>query len=166
MNVLCIGIVLNHVLAFDFFTVSLTVSELAKEFGKTTKDITWGITLVLMFRSVGSIAFGIAADRYGRKWPFVVNNLLFIILELGTGFCQTYNQFLAVRALFGIAMGGLYGNAAGQWNRKLCVCALLTIYSHCTRRLSGRGSWSHQWNAAARLCIRLPACCRLRSCSR
>lgn len=55
---------------------------------------------------------GIAADRYGRKWPFVVNNLLFIVLELGTGFCQTYKQFLACRALFGIAMGGLYGNAA------------------------------------------------------
>ncbi|KAF2435520.1 carboxylic acid transporter protein-like protein [Tothia fuscella] len=98
--------------AFDFFTVSLTVSDLAETFGKTNKDITWGITLVLMLRSVGSIAFGIAADRYGRKWPFIVNNILFIILELGTGFCQTYNQFLACRALFGIAMGGLYGNAA------------------------------------------------------
>lgn len=55
---------------------------------------------------------GIAADRYGRKWPFVVNNILFIVLELGTGFCQTYDQFLACRALFGVAMGGLYGNAA------------------------------------------------------
>ena len=55
---------------------------------------------------------GIAADRYGRKWPFVVNNILFIVLELGTGFCRTYKQFLACRALFGIAMGGLYGNAA------------------------------------------------------
>ncbi|EKG14114.1 General substrate transporter [Macrophomina phaseolina MS6] len=98
--------------AFDFFTVSLTVEELAEEFGKSKKDITWGITLVLMLRSIGSIIFGIAADRWGRKWPFVVNNVLFIILELGTGFCNTYEQFLGVRALFGIAMGGLYGNAA------------------------------------------------------
>lgn len=65
-----------------------------------------------MFRSVGAIIFGIAADRYGRKWPFVVNNVLFIVLELGTGFCNTYKQFLAVRSLYGIAMGGLYGNAA------------------------------------------------------
>ncbi|KAA8628001.1 hypothetical protein SMACR_09437 [Sordaria macrospora] len=98
--------------AFDFFTVSLTVEELAEDFGKTNTDITWGITLVLMLRSIGAILFGIAADRYGRKWPFVVNNLLFIVLELGTGFSQTYSQFLACRALFGIAMGGLYGNAA------------------------------------------------------
>ncbi|EMC96425.1 hypothetical protein BAUCODRAFT_70264 [Baudoinia panamericana UAMH 10762] len=98
--------------AFDFFTVSLTVSDLAVTFNETTKNITWGITLVLMFRSVGAIIFGLAADRYGRKWPFVVNNLLFIALELGTGFTRTYRQFLACRALFGIAMGGLYGNAA------------------------------------------------------
>jgi SHS family lactate transporter-like MFS transporter len=98
--------------AFDFFTVSLTVTDLAKSFDKTKADITWGITLVLMLRSVGSIIFGLAADRYGRKWPFIVNNILFIVLELGTGFCQTYEQFLGVRALFGIAMGGLYGNAA------------------------------------------------------
>ncbi|KAI5861507.1 MFS general substrate transporter [Durotheca rogersii] len=98
--------------AFDFFTVSLTVRDLAETFDKTNTDITWGITLVLMFRSVGSILFGIAADRYGRKWPFIVNNILFIALELGTGFCNTYGQFLACRALFGVAMGGLYGNAA------------------------------------------------------
>ena len=54
--------------AFDFFTVSLTVEDLAETFDKTNADITWGITLVLMFRSVGSTIFGIAADRYGRKW--------------------------------------------------------------------------------------------------
>ncbi|KAG5912824.1 hypothetical protein E4U42_001796, partial [Claviceps africana] len=160
--------------SFDFFTVSLTVRELANDFGKTPADITWGITLVLMFRSVGSILFGIASDRWGRKWPFIVNNLLFIVLELtgepvmtgldhvasiwktmyslpepadlaklgkskygtkhreltywilslqaaqkekkgslkGTAFCQTYSQFLACRAMFGVAMGGIYGNAA------------------------------------------------------
>ncbi|GAB0132991.1 hypothetical protein EsDP_00001411 [Epichloe bromicola] len=98
--------------AFDFFTVSLTVNDLAEDFGTSPADITWGITLVLMFRSVGSVASGIASDRWGRRWPFIVNNLLFIVLELGTGFCQTYRQFLACRALFGVAMGGLYGNAA------------------------------------------------------
>ena len=44
--------------AFDFFTVSLTVPELAKQFHKENTQITWGITLVLMFRSVGSVLFG------------------------------------------------------------------------------------------------------------
>ena len=98
--------------AFDFFTVSLTVPQLAKQFGKTNADITWGISLVLMLRFVGATIFGLAADAYGRKWPYVANCALFIILELGTGFTQTYAQFLGVRSLFGIAMGGIYGNCA------------------------------------------------------
>jgi SHS family lactate transporter-like MFS transporter len=97
--------------SFDFFSVSLTITPLAAQFEKNVIDITWGITLVLMLRTVGSIIFGLAADRYGRKWPFIVNNALFIIFELATGFCRTYRQFLACRALFGIAMGGMYGNA-------------------------------------------------------
>lgn len=65
-----------------------------------------------MLRSVGSIIFGIASDRWNRKWPFVVNMLLFIALELGASFSQTWQQFMATRALYGIAMGGLFGNVA------------------------------------------------------
>lgn len=65
-----------------------------------------------MLRSVGSVIFGVVSDRYGRKWPFIINNVLFIVLELATGFTSNYGSFLACRALFGIAMGGLYGNAA------------------------------------------------------
>lgn len=65
-----------------------------------------------MFRPLGAAIFGGAADRFGRKWPFIVNNALLITFELATGFCQTYPQFLIVRAMFGFAMGGMYGNAA------------------------------------------------------
>jgi SHS family lactate transporter-like MFS transporter len=58
--------------AFDFFTVSLTVTDIAETFHKKNSDITWGITLVLMLRSVGSITFGIAADRslfhFSQTW--------------------------------------------------------------------------------------------------
>ncbi|KAK9449511.1 major facilitator superfamily domain-containing protein [Limtongia smithiae] len=98
--------------AFDFFTVSLTATEIAETLDRSVTDITWGITLVLMLRSVGALIFGVCSDKFGRKWPFIFNCMLFIALELGTGFVQTYKQFLAVRALFGIAMGGIYGNCA------------------------------------------------------
>lgn len=65
-----------------------------------------------MLRSVGSILVGVLSDRFGRRWPFVLNLVAFGVIELGTGFCQTYSQFLGCRAVFGIAMGGIYGNAA------------------------------------------------------
>lgn len=49
------------------------------------------------------------SDRFGRKWPLVINLILCCAFELGTGFVNTYPQFLAVRALFGVAMGGIWG---------------------------------------------------------
>lgn len=98
--------------AFDFFCVSLTATDIAKSLNRSVTDITWGMTLVLMFRSVGSVIFGIPGDKYGRKWPFVINCVIFIATQIGTGFVQTYAQFLGVRALLGIAMGGIYGNVA------------------------------------------------------
>lgn len=98
--------------AFDFFTVSICVTEIAAEFNTTNSAVSWGITITLMLRSVGALVFGSLSDRYGRKWIMIVNLGLFIVLELASGFAQTLPQFLGVRALYGIAMGGLYGPAA------------------------------------------------------
>ncbi|KAF8876383.1 major facilitator superfamily domain-containing protein [Infundibulicybe gibba] len=98
--------------AIDFFSVSLSVTQLQAQFGRSAHDITTAITLTLLFRSVGAVLFGVFSDRYGRKWPLVFNLVLVAILELGAGFVQTFKQFLAVRSLFGIGMGGIWGLAA------------------------------------------------------
>lgn len=98
--------------AYDFFSVSLNAVQLASDFDKSVKDITWGITVVLMLRSVGGFVFGYLGDRYGRKWPLILNLSFVCVLEIGTGFIKTYQQFLGVRAVFGIMLGGVYGNAA------------------------------------------------------
>lgn len=60
-----------------------------------------------MLRSVGALIFGTLSDRYGRKYVMITNLVLFIVLELGSGFCQNIHQFLGVRSLYGIAMGGM-----------------------------------------------------------
>ncbi|PFH49486.1 hypothetical protein AMATHDRAFT_63047 [Amanita thiersii Skay4041] len=98
--------------AIDFFSVSLSVTQLQTQFNRSTKDITTAITLTLLLRSVGAIIFGFLSDRFGRKWPLVINLLVVAVLELGAGFVQTFKQFLAVRSLFGIGMGGIWGLAA------------------------------------------------------
>lgn len=98
--------------AYDFFTVSLNIQELSVEFNKPVKSVTWAMTLALMCRTIGSIIFGYLGDRYGRKWPLVLNLALACVLEIGTGFVKTFQQFLGVRVLFGILLGGVYGNAA------------------------------------------------------
>ncbi|UJR14210.1 hypothetical protein I4U23_001203 [Adineta vaga] len=98
--------------AFDFFSVTLNIIEIGKTYNRSTSDVTWAITITLMLRSIGAIIFGIAGDRFGRKWPFIINIILYSLVEIGTGFCTTFQQFIGVRAIFGIAMGGIYGNCA------------------------------------------------------
>jgi SHS family lactate transporter-like MFS transporter len=96
----------------DFFSVSLSVKNLTRQFDRDTHTITTSITLTLLFRSIGAVIFGIISDRYGRKWPLVFNLLLIGVLELGAGFVNNFRQFLALRSLFGIGMGGIWGMAA------------------------------------------------------
>jgi MFS family permease len=55
--------------------------------------------------------FGVAGDKFGRKWPMVLNMIILGLLQVATIYARTFQQFLAVRSLFGLFMGGVYGNA-------------------------------------------------------
>src|SRR5881398_3583808 len=90
--------------AFDFFLVVMTLTAIAKEFGKTDKDIALSITLTLAFRPVGAFIFGLLADRYGRKLPLILDLIFYSIVEVLSGLAPNYATFLVLRALFGIGM--------------------------------------------------------------
>lgn len=98
--------------AFDFFCVSACAPALAIAFDRSVHDITWGITLVLMTRSLGAVIFGSISDTYGRKPAYLIVMFLFCVIEIGTGFVNTYTQFLVVRSIFGVCMGGCYTTAS------------------------------------------------------
>lgn len=95
--------------AADFFCTAVAGTQIAAALGVSTSKITWGLSAVLMVRSAGAVIFGYWADNYSRKWPFIACVALFLALQIGTGFAKTYQQFLAIRAISGIAMGGTYG---------------------------------------------------------
>ncbi|KAF2841275.1 MFS general substrate transporter [Patellaria atrata CBS 101060] len=97
--------------AFDFHALSIQTVKLAKYYDTSKTDITTAITLTLLLRSVGAAFFGLAGDKFGRKWPMVINMIVLGILQIGTIYSTTFSQFLAVRSLFGLFMGGVYGNA-------------------------------------------------------
>ncbi|KAJ5543195.1 hypothetical protein N7535_005624, partial [Penicillium sp. DV-2018c] len=97
--------------AFDFHALSIQTVKLAKYYDRSKTDISTAITLTLLLRSVGAAVFGLAGDKYGRKWPMVVNMIILGVLQIGTIYSRTFQQFLAVRSLFGLFMGGVYGNA-------------------------------------------------------
>jgi len=98
--------------AFDFFVIVFLYDHLAREFGVTKKAIVFTTFATLALRPVGALIFGLLADRYGRRIPLMANVVYFSLIELLSGFSQTYTQFLILRALFGIGMGGEWGVGA------------------------------------------------------
>ncbi len=97
--------------AFDFHALSIQTVKLSKYYNKDKAAVTTAITLTLLLRSVGAAAFGLAGDKWGRKWPMVANMIILGLLQIATIYSATFEQFLAVRSLFGLFMGGVYGNA-------------------------------------------------------
>jgi len=98
--------------AFDFFLVVMTLTAIAKEFGKTDAQIALSITLTLAFRPVGALIFGLLADRYGRRLPLMIDLVFYSLAEVLTGLAGSYTTFLVLRAVFGIGMGGEWGVGA------------------------------------------------------
>jgi hypothetical protein len=97
--------------AFDFHALAIQQVVLAEYYSTTKTKLSTAITLTLLLRSVGAAGFGLAGDRFGRKWPMVINMWVLGLLQIATIYSQTLGQFLAVRSLSGLFMGGVYGNA-------------------------------------------------------
>ena len=104
--------------AFDFFILTLVIEDLAHAFfpgspmAEARPRIALAITLTLAMRPLGAIVFGLMADRYGRRLPLMLNVVFFATISVLCGLAQTYWQFIGLRMLFGIAMGGEWGVGA------------------------------------------------------
>jgi MFS transporter, SHS family, lactate transporter len=95
--------------AFDFFLVVFCLTAIGHTFGKTDAKIALALTATLAFRPVGSILFGLLADRIGRRIPLMLNLVLFATVEMLTGLARNFVWFLIIRSVFGIVMGGQWG---------------------------------------------------------
>ena len=93
----------------DFFLVVFSLTAIGKSFQVSDKTVALALTATLALRPVGAFFFGLIADRYGRRLPLALNLLLFAIVEVFTGFAHSFVEFLVVRAIFGVVMGGSWG---------------------------------------------------------
>ncbi|CAG8729032.1 30828_t:CDS:2 [Gigaspora margarita] len=82
------------------------------KFNMKPSDIAASITVTLFLRPVGALIFGVLADKYGRKYPLMADIILYSVVELASGFAPNFQVFIALRAIFGIAMGGEWGLGA------------------------------------------------------
>ena len=98
--------------AFDYFLLTLVIVSIAKEFDVGDTEVTFALTLTLAARPLGALIFGRLADRYGRRPVLMLDVVLFSLFELATAFSTSLAMLLALRFLFGVAMGGEWGIGA------------------------------------------------------
>ena len=98
--------------AFDYFLFTFVIVGIANEFHVGRTEVTLGVFLTLAARPVGALLFGRLADRFGRRPVLMVDVLLFSLFELATAFSTSMTMLLALRFLFGVAMGGEWGIGA------------------------------------------------------
>ena len=79
-------------------------------------------------RLVGGVASGTLADKYGRKLPLMLSVLWFSVFAFLSGFSTSYGMLFALRALFGIGMGG-------EW-----AAGMPLVLEHWPTRLRGLAS--------------------------
>lgn len=95
--------------AFDFFILVFTLSAIAKEFGVAVHDVAYAIFLTLAMRFIGAFIFGRLGDRFGRRPILMIDIVCYSVLGACAALAPTLAAFLALRALFGVAMGGEWG---------------------------------------------------------
>jgi MFS transporter, SHS family, lactate transporter len=98
--------------AFDFFIFVFCLKSIAGEFHTDVKAVTQGIFLTLACRPLGALVFGSLAEKYGRRPILMLNVASYSAVQLATAFAPNLGSILALRALFGFAMGGEWGVGA------------------------------------------------------
>jgi SHS family lactate transporter-like MFS transporter len=98
--------------AFDFFLLVMCLTAIGREFHKSDAEMAVTLGVTLAFRPVGAFVFGLLADRYGRRLPFMLVLVFYSVMEVLSGLAPNYAAFLVLRALFGVGMGGEWGVGA------------------------------------------------------
>lgn len=98
--------------AFDFTILLFLIPHLSKIFDATLPEMALVVTATGLAKVVGTIVFGAAADRFGRKLPFMIAILWFSFFCGLSGLAWSYASFLVFRILFGIGFGGEWSASA------------------------------------------------------
>ena len=98
--------------SFDFNILAFIVIDIQNSF-TVDRALAGALGSVTLFmRLAGGTIAGTLADKYGRKLPLTLSIIWFSIFAALCGFSTSYAMLFALRALFGLGMGGEW--AAGM----------------------------------------------------
>ena len=79
---------------------------------------------------IAALATGPIADRWGRKWPVILSTLSFAVFSLLSAHANTRGQFLILRFLTGLGLGGAMPNVvalASEYIPKRILAVVIPI---------------------------------------
>jgi MFS transporter, SHS family, lactate transporter len=114
--------------SFDFNILAFIVIDIQKSF-TVDRALAGALgTVTLIMRLLGGTIAGTMADKWGRKLPLMLSVLWFSLFAFLSGFAPSYALLFAIRALFGLGMGG-------EW-----AAGMPLVLEHWPARLRGLAS--------------------------
>jgi MFS family permease len=100
--------------SFDVMLYAMVLAALIRDPTLHLSFATAGIlgSITLLSAAAGGIAFGVIADRFGRKRALMAAVLIYSIFTAACGFAQSAMQLAVFRVLLGIGMGGEWATGA------------------------------------------------------
>jgi MFS family permease len=128
---------------FDLMMYSFIIPTLLSVWHLSNTQAGYIATAALITSGIGGWAGGVLADRYGRARMLQITVLWFAAFTFLSGFTQSFDQLLAVRALQGFGFGGEW--AVGS------ILVSEIVDARYRGKAAGlvQSSWSVGWAAAA-----------------
>jgi MFS transporter, AAHS family, 4-hydroxybenzoate transporter len=115
---------------FDSLTVNFLATSIARSTGIPVHSFGPIFSASLFGLMIAALTTGPIADRVGRKWPVVFATLSFALFSLLTAHAHTYREFLILRFLTGLGLGGAMPNVvalASEYSPKRLISVVVTI---------------------------------------
>jgi putative MFS transporter len=115
---------------YDLGIISVVLLALSRDLHASTvwMGLLGASSLIGIF--IGGPLFGWLTDRFGRRRPFLINIIAFVILGIVQALAQTPEQLFVIRLLLGMAIGAEYAIGA----------PMLSEFSPAARR-GALGAW-------------------------
>jgi len=98
--------------AFDVMLYSIVLATLMRELGMGKATAGFLNTLTLIASAIGSLGFGLLADRLGRRKMLSISILTYSVFTFACGFSTSVTMLAVFRFLLGLGMGGEWNSGA------------------------------------------------------